>query len=107
MRQGLFLAGLAVTLGVSAPAFALRMTDPYPFRCDDGAEFTVAFVAQPAIVFLVYEGRGYELWPQRSASGARYVTVDVRGDEISFWNKGKEAVFEFPGQASRHCRAVE
>jgi membrane-bound inhibitor of C-type lysozyme len=99
------LIGLSVLLATPA-AQATRMTDPYYFRCDDGAEFSVAYVAEPVIAWLTYEDKAYELKPERTASGTRYVAVDAEGGEVSFWNKGEEALFEMPGQPLRKCRRV-
>jgi len=106
MQRGLMAVVLAAVMGAAVAASATRMTAPYAFRCDDGAEFTISYVAQPAIAVLEYEGKAYELKPERTASGTRYAAVDARGAEISFWNKGDEALFEFPGQPPRVCRRI-
>lgn len=109
MRQQSLISATAaglVLLATAPAAQATRMTDPDSFLCDDGARFTVTYIAQPVIALLAYGGVIYVLKPERTASGARFVMADELGQEVSFWNKGEEARLEMPGQPLRTCRRV-
>jgi membrane-bound inhibitor of C-type lysozyme len=71
------------------------MIGPVTFRCDDGSAILATFdnAPEPAIVHLVRGGEQATLPQAMSASGARYV-----GDDITFWNKGRDAAVEWQGQ---------
>ena len=64
------------------------------FTCD---ELTVSVAFEPSRVVLSLPGRTITLPQAVSASGARY-----SDGATTFWNKGREATFEFDGR-SRHC----
>ncbi|MGH6920060.1 MAG: MliC family protein, partial [Geminicoccaceae bacterium] len=62
--------------------------------CDDGSEILATFdnAPDPATVHLVRGDQQATLPQAMSASGARYV-----GDNITFWNKGRDAAVEWQG----------
>lgn len=68
---------------------------PVTFTCDDGSAITATFdnVPTPATVLLARGDETFTLPQAISADGARYV-----GDDITFWNKGRDAMVEWQGQ---------
>jgi membrane-bound inhibitor of C-type lysozyme len=68
---------------------------PVSFTCDDGSEIVATFdnAPDPATVLLVRGGQQATLPQAMSASGARYV-----GDDITFWNKGRDAAVDWQGR---------
>ena len=76
---------------------------PVAFTCDDGSEIMATFdnAPEPATVSLVRGGQQATLPQAISASGARYV-----GDDITFWNKGRDAAVEWQG-ARVECSTAE
>jgi membrane-bound inhibitor of C-type lysozyme len=67
---------------------------PVTFRCDDGSAIMATFdnAPDPAVVHLVRGDQQATLPQGMSASGARYL-----GDDIEFWNKGRDAAVEWQG----------
>jgi membrane-bound inhibitor of C-type lysozyme len=67
---------------------------PVTFTCDDGSAIMATFdnAPDPATVLLVRSDQTFTLPQAMSASGARYV-----GDDITFWNKGRDAAVEWQG----------
>ena len=76
---------------------------PVTFACDDGSEVAVTFdnAPDPATVLLERGGQQAILPQAMSGSGARYV-----GDDITFWNKGRDAAVEWQG-TKLECSEVE
>jgi len=77
------------------PPAAGDIIGPVTFACDDGSAIVATFdnAPEPATVRLVRGGQQATLPQAMSASGARYL-----GDDISFWNKGRDADVEWQGQ---------
>jgi membrane-bound inhibitor of C-type lysozyme len=73
------------------------------FTCDDGSAIEATFdnAPDPATVLLVRGGRQATLPQAMSASGARYV-----GNDITFWNKGRDAAVEWQG-TKLECSTAE
>jgi membrane-bound inhibitor of C-type lysozyme len=67
---------------------------PVTFTCDDGSAIMATFdnAPDPATVLLVRGDQQATLPQAMSGSGARYV-----GDDITFWNKGRDAAVEWQG----------
>jgi membrane-bound inhibitor of C-type lysozyme len=78
----------------AAPAANADTIGPVAFSCDDGSIIEATFdnAPNPATVLLVRGGQTFTLPQGMSASGARYV-----GDDITFWNKGRDAMVEWQG----------
>jgi membrane-bound inhibitor of C-type lysozyme len=76
---------------------------PVTFACDDGSEIMATFdnAPDPATVRLVRGGQEATIPQAISASGARYV-----GDDIVFWNKGRDAAVEWQG-AKLECSEAQ
>ena len=104
-RTVLALAMLMV--GTSAQAAAPKASadtiGPVTFTCDDGSAIEATFdnAPDPATVLLVRGGRQATLPQAMSASGARYV-----GNDITFWNKGRDAAVEWQG-TKLECSTAE
>jgi membrane-bound inhibitor of C-type lysozyme len=93
---------LVVLLAVSACQAADRHPEPagdsigpVTFTCDDGSTIEATFdnAPDPATVLLVRGDQTFTLPQVMSASGARYL-----GDNIEFWNKGRDAAVDWQGQ---------
>jgi membrane-bound inhibitor of C-type lysozyme len=89
---------VALTLllaGTSARAANSDKIGPVTFRCDDGSEIAATFdnAPDPATVQLVRGDQTFTLPQAMSASGARYL-----GDDVTFWNKGRDAMVEWQGR---------
>jgi membrane-bound inhibitor of C-type lysozyme len=90
------VVALALLLaGTPARAADPDKIGPVTFTCDDGSEIMATFdnAPDPATVLLVRGDQQATLPQAMSGSGARYV-----GDDISFWNKGRDAAVEWQGQ---------
>jgi membrane-bound inhibitor of C-type lysozyme len=76
---------------------------PVTFACDDGSDIVATFdnAPDPATVRLVRGGQEATIPQAISASGARYV-----GDDITFWNKGRDAAVEWQG-AKLQCSEAQ
>jgi membrane-bound inhibitor of C-type lysozyme len=100
-RTGLALALLLA--GTSAQAADSDKIGPVTFSCDDGSAIEATFdnAPDPATVLLVRNGQQFTLPQAMSASGARYV-----GDDIEFWNKGRDAAVEWQG-TKLECSTAE
>jgi membrane-bound inhibitor of C-type lysozyme len=100
-RTGLALALLLA--GTSAQAADADKIGPVTFTCDDGSAIEATFdnAPNPATVLLVRNGQQFTLPQAMSASGARYV-----GDDIEFWNKGRDAAVEWQG-TKLECSTAE
>ena len=95
------IAALALLLAVascqsagSGPEATADLIGPVTFRCDDGSTIVAIFdnAPTPATARLV-RGDQQAVLPQAvSADGARYV-----GDDITFWNKGRDAMVDWQG----------
>jgi membrane-bound inhibitor of C-type lysozyme len=102
MSQGRTLLTLAALIVVASCQAAEPRPDagggiigPVTFACDDGSEIEATFdnAPDPATVLLVRGAQTFTLPQAMSASGARYV-----GDDIEFWNKGRNAMVDWQGQ---------
>ena len=103
-RTPVFLALMVLAACVSSQAGNPQPADPQPaagdtigpvtFACDDGSKILATFdnAPDPATVKLVRGGQQATLPQAMSASGARYL-----GDDITFWNKGRDAAVEWQG----------
>jgi membrane-bound inhibitor of C-type lysozyme len=100
-RTGLALALLLA--GTPAQAADSDKIGPVTFSCDDGSAIEATFdnAPDPATVLLVRNGQQFTLPQAMSASGARYV-----GDDIEFWNKGRDAAVEWQG-TKLECSTAE
>jgi membrane-bound inhibitor of C-type lysozyme len=78
----------------AAPEAKADTIGPVTFTCDDGSAIEATFdnAPTPATVLLVRGDQRFELPQAMSASGARYL-----GDDITFWNKGRDAAVEWQG----------
>jgi membrane-bound inhibitor of C-type lysozyme len=103
------VATLALLVGVAScqSADSERQTadviGPVTFHCDDDSQIVAIFdnSRDPATARLV-RGDQRAVVPQAvSADGARYVS-----DDITFWNKGDDAMVEWHG-TSLDCTAAE
>jgi membrane-bound inhibitor of C-type lysozyme len=89
------LLALIVLAACASPQAADPDTiGPVTFACNDGSEIMATFdnAPAPATVLLVRGGQEATIQQAMSASGARYV-----GDDITFWNKGRDAAVEWQG----------
>lgn len=84
-----------------AVVLALEPQPPQQFRC---GEQTVTLRHFGELATLEAGGRTYTLRPERSASGAKMVSVD--DERTGFWVKGDAALFEREGVAQPECRLV-
>ena len=78
----------------SGPEANADLIGPVTFRCDDGGTIVATFdnAPTPATARMV-RGDQHAVLPQAvSADGARYV-----GDDITFWNKGRDAMVDWRG----------
>jgi len=104
MSRTPLLALMVLTACASPQAGNPRPAEPQPaagdligpvtFTCDDGSAIMATFdnAAEPATALLVRGGQQTTLQQGMSGSGARYV-----GDDITFWNKGRDATVEWQG----------
>ncbi|MCB1693101.1 MAG: META domain-containing protein [Pseudomonadales bacterium] len=77
---------------------------PFVFACTDDEQLDAYFyndTARPALV-LRNDSSRWLLFLARSASGARYL-----GQNVQFWNKGKDAVFSRYGENDLHCHVIK
>jgi membrane-bound inhibitor of C-type lysozyme len=98
--------GLALALLLACTAAQAADSDkigPVTFTCDDGSQIEATFdnAPDPATVLLVRHSQQFTLPQAMSASGARYV-----GDDIEFWNKGRDAAVEWQG-TKLECSTAE
>ena len=79
---------------VNDPRSDAATIGPVTFRCDDGSAIEATFDRpKPATVLHVRGDQRFTLPQGTSADGARYV-----GDDITFWNKGRDATAEWQAQ---------
>lgn len=72
-----------------------------PYRCgDDGVVFGTLGAGQ----HLVVGSEVFDLRPEISGSGARYVAVD--GSPVEFWSKGDEAMVTLHGEVLDNCERL-
>jgi len=72
-----------------------------PYRC---GERDVVFGALGEYQRLIVDGELFDLAPEISASGARYVAID--GSETEFWSKGDEAMVTVAGEVLPDCERL-
>ncbi|MFO7764316.1 MAG: META domain-containing protein [Wenzhouxiangellaceae bacterium] len=73
-----------------------------PFRC---GRHTVAFGALGRHPRLIVDGKVFDMARERSASGARFRSLD--DSETEFWNKGAQAMVTVRGERLPECRRIE
>jgi len=88
------LIAVASCQAADHPAPAADVIGPVTFRCDDGSQILATFdnAPDPATVDVVRGDQQFTLPQAISASGARYL-----GDDIEFWNKGRNATVDWQG----------
>jgi membrane-bound inhibitor of C-type lysozyme len=93
-RSRTVLALALLLAGTSAQAADPDKIGLVTFTCDDGSAIMATFdnAPDPATVLLVRGDQQATLPQAMSGSGARYV-----GDDITFWNKGRDAAVEWQG----------
>lgn len=97
--RGKAVAGLALVLLAGSAATPSVAQTYLQYRCDDGAQLSVAFVDKSRSAYVQLDGKSISL-PQRiSASGARYAKGGV-----TFWIKGNEAQLKRPKRKWTQCR---
>ena len=99
----IMLAACASPQAAAPPPAASTTIGPVAFTCDDGSAIMATFdnAAEPATALLERGGQQATLQQGMSGSGARYV-----GDDITFWNKGRDAAVEWQG-TSLECSEAE
>ena len=99
-RRFVLLAPILLAACASPPAAddpapsADSVIGPVTFRCDDDSTIEATFdnTPEPATVRLVRGDQTFTIPQAMSASGARYL-----GDQIEFWNKGRDAMVDWQG----------
>jgi len=108
MSRTPFLLALSMLAGCASPQAAAQEANadtigPVTFTCDDGSAIEATFdnAPDPATVLLVRGDEQATLPQAMSASGARYL-----GDDITFWNKGRDAAVDWQG-TKLECSTAE
>ncbi|MES1155820.1 MAG: MliC family protein [Pseudorhodoplanes sp.] len=89
---------LALGLALAAPASAQTFLQ---YRCENGAQLSVAFVEKDRRAFLQLDGKSLTLPQSLSGSGARYAKGGVK-----FWIKGNEAQLKRPKSKWTQCKTA-
>jgi membrane-bound inhibitor of C-type lysozyme len=92
-RATLALAGLAASATATFGQTYLQ------YRCEDGAEVSVAFVEQSMAAYVQLDGKALTLPLRLSASGLRY-----KKSGVTFWIKGNEAQLKRPKKKWTQCK---
>lgn len=69
------------------------------YRCEDGAQLSVAFVEKSRSAYVQLDGKSIILPQRLSASGARY-----KKNGVTFWIKGNEAQLKRPKSKWTQCK---
>lgn len=85
---------------VTNPEFpSIETADVDAYVCGDSLRFTAHVTRDSSWLFL--PDTALKLIPQRSASGARFVS-----GSYFYWSKGDSALLQIPGQTLRSCRTI-
>jgi membrane-bound inhibitor of C-type lysozyme len=96
MMRLLTCLALIVLLVFASPASAQTFLQ---YRCEDGAQVSVAFIEKDRRAFMQLDGKSLTLSQRLSASGARYAKGGVR-----FWIKGNGAQLKRPKSKWTQCK---
>ena len=69
------------------------------YRCEDGAQLSVAFVEKSKAAYVQLDGKAIILPQRLSGSGARYAKSGV-----TFWIKGDDAQLKRPKKKWTQCK---
>jgi membrane-bound inhibitor of C-type lysozyme len=86
-------------IGFVASATAPSAQTYLQYRCDDGAQFEVAFVEKTRAAYIQLDGKPMTLPLRLSASGSRY-----KKSGVTFWIKGNDAQLKRPKHKWTQCR---
>jgi membrane-bound inhibitor of C-type lysozyme len=91
-------AGFALTavLLTAAPVFAQTYLK---YRCEDGAQFSVAFIEQSKSAYVQLDGKSIILPRRLSGSGSRY-----KKGAVTIWIKGNDARLKRQKQKWTQCK---
>jgi membrane-bound inhibitor of C-type lysozyme len=92
------IAGV-VLIALAASATSASAQTYLQYRCDDGAQLSVAFVEKSKSAYVQLDGKSLILPQRLAASGARYAKGGV-----AFWIKGNEAQLKRPKSKWTQCR---
>jgi membrane-bound inhibitor of C-type lysozyme len=90
------ISSLVIGLASASPSSAQTFLQ---YRCEDGAQLSVAFVDKTRAAYAQLDGKALILPQRLSASGARYGKSGV-----TFWIKGNDAQLKRPKKKWTQCK---
>jgi len=96
MRQIAAVLIVPLSLFLVSPCLAQTYLQ---YRCEDGAQLSVAFVEKSKSAYVQLDGKAMTLPLRLSASGSRY-----KKSGVTFWIKGSEAQLKRPKHKWAQCK---